>query len=234
MYVVMEDDVGDGFADTPVAWNRMQSGYQALIRRYPKSDVILNRFAGFACRAHDLGQYSQLRPKIDKRYSSTAWTTKHSLESCDRWFSDRTGRLAAAKRSAEAITPIQTLGGIRLGMTQTELLAAKGQPINQALGQWVYESANSRHGRLTVTFSPSASGSDGTVQSIEYTGYPESAPSELPFLSDFSSVDVIQRYGPQVTGHLILKGKMSFLFPNHVYVDTLDEKVYQYGITNAK
>ena len=51
-----------------------------------------------------------------------------------------------------------------------------------------------------------------------------SAPAELPFLNELSSVKVIEMYGPQIEGRLTLSGRMTFKFRNGVYVDTRDEK----------
>jgi hypothetical protein len=71
------------------------------------------------------------------------------------------------------------------------------------------------------------------VQSIEYSGDQASAPTELSYLIDLTSVQVIQTYGAQLKGNLTLRGDMKFVFRNGVYVDTLDEKVYRYGIIGA-
>jgi hypothetical protein len=90
---------------------------------------------------------------------------------------------------------------------------------------------DSKHdGVITATFSPSGQDSESVVWAIEYVGDEESAPVELPYLNEWSSVRVIEKYGAQIEGNLTLQGEMTFKFRNGVYVNTHDEKVYRYGI----
>jgi hypothetical protein len=84
VYVGLEGDDLDVFRDTPAFWSGMRTGYLGLIRRYPKSDIVLNEFANFACRAGDKDEYRTLRSAVRERFSSIAWTGKHSLEACDK------------------------------------------------------------------------------------------------------------------------------------------------------
>jgi membrane associated rhomboid family serine protease len=83
MYARREGDDLDLFRDTPAFWSGMRAGYLGLVKRYPKSDAVLNSFANFACRAGDKTEYKRLRSVIDKRISATSWTTKYSLSACD-------------------------------------------------------------------------------------------------------------------------------------------------------
>jgi hypothetical protein len=230
-YARLEGDELDLFADTPAFWSGMTMGYQGLVKRYPKSDAVLNSFANFACRADDKVTYNRLRGVVGKRLSSTAWSAKYSIEACDK-------KLAAAGGFLDSITPealpgerLRVLGGVRLGMTRKELLAAKGNPVLRKDGYWVYNSIDSKHyGVLTVVFSPPTGQSEGVIRAIAYSGDEISSPPELPYLDDLSSVAMLQKYGPQITGHLTLRGEMTFAFRNGVYINTRDEKVYRYGI----
>jgi hypothetical protein len=230
-YARLEGDELDLFADTPAFWSGMNTGYQGLLKQYPKSDAVLNSFANFACRADDKVTYNRLRGVVGKRLSSTAWSAKYSIEACDK-------KLAAADGFLDSITPealpgerVRVLGGVRLGMTRKELLAAKGNPVLRKEGYWVYNSIDSKHyGVLTAVFSPRTGESEGVIRAIAYSGDEISAPPELPYLDDLSSVAILQKYGPQITGHLTLLGEMTFAFRNGVYVNTREEKVYRYGI----
>jgi hypothetical protein len=128
-YARLEGDELDFFTDTRVFWNGMRTGYLALLKRYPKSDAVLNSFANFACRADDRLTYGQLRGEVAKRLSSTAWPTKYSMASCDK-------KLAAVGQISDSRalkTPLdeqsRVLGGARLGMTQKDLVVAKGNPV---------------------------------------------------------------------------------------------------------
>ena len=84
VYARLEGDDLDLFADSKAYWSAMRTGYLGLVKRYPKSDFVLNSFANFACRADDRDGYRELRRQIGRRISSTAWTDKYSLESCDK------------------------------------------------------------------------------------------------------------------------------------------------------
>jgi hypothetical protein len=233
-YARLEGDELDLFADTPAFWSGMRTGYMGLLKRYPNSDAVLNSFANFACRATDKVTYNRWRGVAGKRLSSASWSTKYSIEACDK-------KLAAAGEFGNSPAPetppserVRSLGGVRLGMTRKELLAAKGNPVRQEEWYWVYNSIDSKHyGVLTAVFSPSTRESEGVVRAVAYSGDEISAPSELPYLDDLSSVEVIQKYGPQVRGRLTLTGEMTFKFRNGVYVNTRDEKVYRYGITGV-
>jgi membrane associated rhomboid family serine protease len=230
-YARMEGDELDLFSDTPAFWSGIRIGYLGLVKRYPRSDVVLNSYANFACRAGDMASYYRLRYAVGQRFSSTAWSPKYSKESCDQ-------KLAASSELRGPPLPelatgdrIRSLGGLRLGMTRNELLSAKGHPIHQEETYWVYNTIDSSHnGVLTAVFSPPSHDSEGVVRAIEYTGDEMSAPGELPFLNELSSVKVIEMYGPQIDGRLTLSGRMLFKFRNGVYVDTRDEKVFRYGI----
>jgi membrane associated rhomboid family serine protease len=83
-YARLEGDNLDLFRDTPAFWNGMRTGYLGLVKRYPASDAVLNSFANFACRAGDPTEYKRLRGDVVKRFSSTAWSGKYSLDACDK------------------------------------------------------------------------------------------------------------------------------------------------------
>jgi membrane associated rhomboid family serine protease len=233
-YARLEGDELDLFEDTPAFWSGVRTGYLGLVKRYPTSDAVLNSFANFACRAADQVTYNQLREAVGRRLASTSWSTKYSIESCDK-------KLATPGELHSLLLPealpgdrIRSLGGVRLGMTRKELVAAKGLPVRLEDWYWVYNSIDSKHyGVLTAVFSPSTQDSEGVVRAIAYSGDERSAPSELPYLDNLSSVEVIQKYGPQIKGQLTLRGEMTFKFRNGVYVNTHDEKVYRYGIVTV-
>jgi membrane associated rhomboid family serine protease len=230
MYARAEGDDLDLFRDTPAFWSGMRTGYLGLIKRYPASDAVLNSFANFACRAGDKAEYNRLRSAVGKRFSSTAWSTKYSIDTCDKQLGGG-GDFRALGALGDVPGRIESLGGARIGMTRNELLAAKGRPIRQEEAYWVYNTVDSKHnGIATVLFSPSRPGSESTVLAIAYSGDEASAPSELPYLNETSSVEVLQAYGPPISGNLTLHAETTFTFRNGIFVNTREEKVYRYGI----
>jgi len=234
-YARMEGDDLDLFTDTPAFWSGMRTGYIGLLRRYPMSDSVLNSFANFSCRAGDKDTYGRLKGSVSQRLSSTAWTVKYSVASCDKKLGVTGGYTSSFTPEALPGERIHSLGGVRLGMTRMELLATKGRPIRQEEKYWVYNSIDSKHnGVLAATFSSSAQGSEGVVQAIEYTGDTESAPNELPCLNGWSTMKVVEKYGPQIEEIHPRTGETEVTFPNGVYITSHEDKVYRYGIFTVR
>jgi hypothetical protein len=82
----MEDDKINLFAAGNADWQRIQDGFGGLRRRYPRSDLVLNQFAKFACMAGDRQRYRALRPYVGDRLASFAWSKTRSVETCDAMF----------------------------------------------------------------------------------------------------------------------------------------------------
>jgi membrane associated rhomboid family serine protease len=232
-YAWMEGDDLDLFRDTPAFWSGMRTGFYGLVKRYPKSDAVINSFANFACRAGDKAEYNRLRNEIGKRFSATEWSTKYSREYCDKQLGAG-GEFHALGVLSDVVGHVASLSGVRIGMTRSELLAAKGNPIHQDENNWVYDTVDSKHnGVVTAVFSASREGLEGTVRTVSYSGDQAAAPPELPYLNDTSIIDVLESYGPQLSGKLTLHAEMTFTFRNGIYVNTREEKVYGYGIVET-
>jgi len=235
IYADLEQDEVDFFQGGSLDWDRMQAGYIGLIRRHPESDWILNRYVNFACRAGDQAEYRRLRKAVGSRYSSTAWSPRVSLESCDQKFKMPVVAGTNKDSRSTAVDRYESFGGIRLGLTREELQTAKGPATRQTATSWIYNALDAKHnGVLTAYFATATEDPKERVKAIDYVGDEESAPSDLPYLTDLSSVQILQRYGAQVSGHLVLSGPMMFSFANGIYVATRDEKVYAYGIYRPK
>jgi hypothetical protein len=83
-YASLEGDETSFYSEGKMEWPRMQEGFDALLRRYPNSDLILNDYAYLACRAGESGLYQSLRKQLEGRVSSVAWTGTHTLARCDK------------------------------------------------------------------------------------------------------------------------------------------------------
>ncbi|MEQ1802564.1 MAG: rhomboid family intramembrane serine protease [Gammaproteobacteria bacterium] len=84
IYASLEQDDVNIFRDSYASWSRMQLGFENMLRNYPKSDVILNAYARFACLADDSSTYRTLQPEVDKRPSATGWSKKTTRADCDK------------------------------------------------------------------------------------------------------------------------------------------------------
>jgi membrane associated rhomboid family serine protease len=230
-YARIEGDEIDFFEETRAIWSGIRTGYLGLLKRYPKSDVLLNDFAYMACRAEDGVTYNQLRRAIGKRRSSIAWTTKYSVEACDKKLASAAEFSDAAPLDLGKDNRIQSLSAFRLGMTPESVLATKAKPVRQEPGYWAYNTADSKHnGMLTVVFSRPTQNSASKVLAIAYSGDEGSSPLELPYLDGLSVEDVIEKFGQPIKGRLAARGEMTYKFSNGVYINTLDGQVYRYGI----
>lgn len=229
-YARMEGDDLDLFHDTPAFWSGMKMGFYGLAKRYPRSDAVLNGFASFACRAGDKAEYNRLTIELKTRFSSSAWSTKYSKDACDKQLGAG-GEFHALGALSEVTARVDTLSGVRIGMTQSELLSEKGRPVHQEENYWVYNTIDSRHyGVVTVVFYPSRKDSEKKVLAVAYSGDEASAPAELPYLKGEGVTDILQAYGPQISGNLSLHADTTYTFTNGIFVNTRDEKVYRYGI----
>jgi rhomboid protease GluP len=85
-YSRMEDDEINVFAAGNADWPRIEAGFTKLRRRYPRSDLVLNQFAKFACMAGDGTVWRSLRAAVGNRKASLAWSEKRSLDGCDAMF----------------------------------------------------------------------------------------------------------------------------------------------------
>jgi membrane associated rhomboid family serine protease len=85
-YSSLEEDQVSVFDEGLAHWAIVETGFDRLVERYPKSDFILNGYAKFACIAHDRDRFLSLRPQLRGRFSSAAWSDAVSLKSCDARF----------------------------------------------------------------------------------------------------------------------------------------------------
>ncbi|HSY08329.1 MAG TPA: rhomboid family intramembrane serine protease [Steroidobacteraceae bacterium] len=83
MYGLLEGDDVVIFDDALASWQKMKSGFKDMRARYPKSDLVLNSYARFACQAGDFHEYHLLRPLLTSRLAATAWSKKVSIGICD-------------------------------------------------------------------------------------------------------------------------------------------------------
>jgi hypothetical protein len=82
-YADLERDDVNIFDESGADWRRIDRGFESLKEQYPKSDLVLNAHARFACLAEDDVTYRLLRRELSARRSATAWTKKTTLDGCN-------------------------------------------------------------------------------------------------------------------------------------------------------
>ena len=64
----------------------MKSRFEDLIRLYPHSAWMMNKYAAYACIADDKETFQRLRLRVGKMIMSNAWPQNNSLDLCDHKF----------------------------------------------------------------------------------------------------------------------------------------------------
>jgi hypothetical protein len=73
------------FTALRIPWQRMKSGFDDLMKRYPDSQWNLQHYASFACRAGDGKTFMALLPRLAVRVSNTmpsAWREPYTRDYC--------------------------------------------------------------------------------------------------------------------------------------------------------
>lgn len=85
LYSAVSDREADPniFKSTSADWEKMRAGYEDLVRLYPHSGTILNRFATFACMAKDRETYQRLKAKLGAAIDPSSWESGYSPSVCD-------------------------------------------------------------------------------------------------------------------------------------------------------
>jgi len=83
----------EAFRELGIPWQKMRSGFDDLMERYPDSQWNLHHYANFACRAGDGATFNKLRPKLDTQkmfQMQPIWKNAYTLEFCTDQFTRRT------------------------------------------------------------------------------------------------------------------------------------------------
>ena len=147
-YAGLEGDDVDIFENERVDWSRIRSGFEQLRAEHAASDYVLNRYAYMACRKGDAGTYAGLRHAAGSRPSSTAWSNKHTLATCDERFAGQ-----GPDAPVDAIAPVDgrvdregnivTPADAEWVRRQTAVALQAAEPVRAAITRYV-----ELHGRL--------------------------------------------------------------------------------------
>jgi hypothetical protein len=65
----------------------LKQGMNDLLKRYPRSNYMLNEIARMACEGHEYRLYRTISPRLNGHVSSAAWPSKLTVDSCNHWSS---------------------------------------------------------------------------------------------------------------------------------------------------
>lgn len=79
------DNGVDIFKEKGMSWPRMKQGFRDIARNFPDSQLNLNSFCQFACRAGDKETTKELVQKIGAKPLMETWKTQAGYENCRTW-----------------------------------------------------------------------------------------------------------------------------------------------------
>jgi hypothetical protein len=92
LYMAVDGCDCDGFdllRDTMANWPDLKQSFDDLIRLYPHSGWLINRYAAYACLAGDRDAFLDLRFRIGNATIPGAWPRNHSLDLCEHEYPAR-------------------------------------------------------------------------------------------------------------------------------------------------
>lgn len=245
-YADLEGDETDIFADVGADWPRLLVGFDALVRAFPRSDLLLNAYARFACRAGDADSYRTLRPRLDGRRADRVWKPTYSVDACDKKLgagastvaSGRAPRPAAARlddsdsgRPPELHPAVATFWDVRLGETRLAVERAKGLPLKVRNHTAIYNAAAPGADAIVeVEYAKTPEQSAEHVRAIFYRGGRDHAPPGLPFIDGITGEQLTEKFGAPVWSGVPNADSEYQMFADGLTADLWHRTVARYGI----
>jgi len=86
LYSGLEGPEADIFGQAYAKPDIVGLGMAVAMKRFPKSDYLMNVAGRLACQSDQRGEYLTFHASLPKHYSASAWSPTVSVESCDRKF----------------------------------------------------------------------------------------------------------------------------------------------------
>jgi membrane associated rhomboid family serine protease len=86
IYAGLEGKEADIFKDAHAKPDMVSSGMALAVKRYPKSDYLVNVSGRLACQSGERPEYETFQQALPKRYSASAWAPDFTVESCNKKF----------------------------------------------------------------------------------------------------------------------------------------------------
>lgn len=127
---------------------------------------------------------------------------------------------------------IRSFGGVRAGMTSSQLIQARGAPLKQMQpNHWMYDSIDSAHdGVLDVYLTDKADNDSREVAYVLYSGKREAAPTGLTYLVGRTRQALVRKYGEPVSEENAGPYAQYLYFRNGVAVLLVSNTTVSYGI----
>jgi hypothetical protein len=81
----MKDLYKDLFHETAISWDTMASGFEYLIKEYPKSRYLKNAYANFAWRADDRARLRRALPEIRDNPDMNIWVNLENVQMAENF-----------------------------------------------------------------------------------------------------------------------------------------------------
>jgi membrane associated rhomboid family serine protease len=132
---------------------------------------------------------------------------------------------------AEVVPPPRTFGGVALGMTEGQVIAAKGKPLKERPGDWFYNSVDDTHdGVLEVVFTNPAVPVAPTARAVVFWGRREAEPPEMADLLPLNRQGLEARYGRPMSDTPVPPNSNYLYFGNGIVVFLEADRVQGYGV----
>jgi membrane associated rhomboid family serine protease len=134
---------------------------------------------------------------------------------------------------AELLPPPRTFGGVTLGMTEAQVLAVKGKPVQQRPADWFYNSIDEAHdGLLEVVFTTPEVPNAPIVRAVVFWGRREAEPPEMADLLPLNRDGLEARYGRPRGDRTVAPNFTYLYFANGIVVCLEGDRVKAYGVFN--
>jgi len=140
--------------------------------------------------------------------------------------------VAVAVPGVPAVPSIHSFGGVRVGITSSQLVHARGAPLKEMEpNHWMYNSIDSAHdGVLDVYLTDKADDDSRKVRAVMYSGKREAAPTGLTYLLGRKRASLVKEFGEPASEQAGPNGQNTCFFNNGIVAILMSDRTVAYGV----